>query len=146
MIKIGSCSWTEKTLLQSKEFYPKNITTAEGRLRYYSSKFNTVEVDSTYYAIPHPRTAFLWSQRTPDDFSFHIKVYGALTGHGTDVRAIPKDLIKLFNEKELEKKHIYIKEPSLINILANRFIDSLNPLMNAYKLCLHVYDTPLSLH
>jgi len=32
MIKVGSCSWAEKTLLQSGEFYPQNVRTAEGRL------------------------------------------------------------------------------------------------------------------
>ncbi len=73
MIRVGSCSWTEKTLIQSREFYPKEANTAEARLRYYADKFNTVEVDSTYYAIPHEHTPFLWAERTPDDFTFHIK-------------------------------------------------------------------------
>ena len=39
MIQIGTCSWTEKTLLQSGEFYPKDVKTAEGRLRYYADHF-----------------------------------------------------------------------------------------------------------
>jgi uncharacterized protein YecE (DUF72 family) len=40
MIQIGTCSWTEKTLLQSGEFYPKDVQTAEGRLRYYADHFD----------------------------------------------------------------------------------------------------------
>jgi len=43
MINIGTCSWTEKTLIQSGDFYPKEIRTAEGRLRYYANYFDTVE-------------------------------------------------------------------------------------------------------
>ncbi|MGB9715358.1 MAG: hypothetical protein ACPL1G_02955 [Thermodesulfovibrionales bacterium] len=38
MISIGTCSWTEKTLIRSGEFYPKDIRTAEGRLRYRHAK------------------------------------------------------------------------------------------------------------
>ncbi|MCX8028208.1 MAG: DUF72 domain-containing protein, partial [Thermodesulfovibrionales bacterium] len=67
MIHIGLCSWTEKTLIESGEFYPKDIKTSEARLRYYSNHFKTVEVDSTYYSLPSERNSFLWSQRTPQD-------------------------------------------------------------------------------
>jgi uncharacterized protein YecE (DUF72 family) len=60
MIHVGTCSWTEKTLIQSSEFYPHEVRTAEERLRYYASHFETVEVDSTYYAIPNTMTTSLW--------------------------------------------------------------------------------------
>jgi uncharacterized protein YecE (DUF72 family) len=53
MIRAGTCSWTDKTLINSGEFYPKETSTAESRLRYYADHFDTVEVDSTYYAIPN---------------------------------------------------------------------------------------------
>jgi uncharacterized protein YecE (DUF72 family) len=70
MIHIGTCSWTEKTLIQSGEFYPKEAKTAEARLRYYAKKFDIVEVDSTYYAIPDKRNTYLWADRTPENFIF----------------------------------------------------------------------------
>ncbi len=146
MIKVGSCSWTEKTLIQSREFYPKEVNSAEARLRYYAGRFNTVEVDSTYYAIPHQHTSFLWAQRTPDDFTFHIKVYSAMTGHGTDIKAMPKDIMKLLPEKELKKRHAYIKEPSLLHMVANRFIDSLTPLIKTNKLGLLLFQYPPWFH
>ena len=78
MIHVGTCAWTEKSLIQSKEFYPKNVRTAESRLQFYSGCFDTVEVDSTYYAIPPKSNAFLWAQRSSANFVFHIKVYGAI--------------------------------------------------------------------
>ena len=59
MIRVGTCSWTEKSLIQSGEFYPKGMKTAEDRLRYYSEHFDTVEVDSTYYAIPAKNNTLL---------------------------------------------------------------------------------------
>ena len=88
MIRTGTCSWTEKTLIQSGQFYPPDAKTAEARLRFYAAHFDTVEVDSTYYAIPDAKTAWLWDMRTQDNFTFHIKAYGALTGHGVDPRSL----------------------------------------------------------
>ena len=92
MVRVGICSWAEKTLVASGEFYPPEAKSAEERLRYYATRFDTVEVDSTYYAIPDQRTAWLWDARTPRDFTFHIKAYGALTGHAIDPKTLPGDL------------------------------------------------------
>lgn len=47
-------------------FYPKGVKTAEGRLRYYAHHFNTVEVDSTYYAIPNLRNTSPWGVAMKD--------------------------------------------------------------------------------
>ncbi len=118
MVRVGTCSWTEKSLIQSGEFYPKNVRTAESRLEFYSEQFNTVEVDSTYYAIPTKSTAFLWANRTPDNFVFHIKVYGALTGHGIDPRTLPPDIRDELPQKEKSEKYLYVKEPGLLRMIA----------------------------
>lgn len=142
MIRIGSCSWTEKTLIKSGEFYPKVNATAEERLRYYAENFNTVEVDSSYYAIPSIRTAWLWAQRTPDDFVFHIKVYAALTGHGVAPSSLPKDLLSLLPDKDRGRTRIYIKEPSFLKLLAEKLIDSLKPLSKTGKLGVIVFQFP----
>ena len=62
-IRVGTCSWTEKSLIESGEFYPRGVSSAEERLRFYASRFDTVEVDSSYYAIPATRTTGLWDER-----------------------------------------------------------------------------------
>jgi uncharacterized protein YecE (DUF72 family) len=142
MINIGTCSWTEKTLIQSGEFYPQDIRTAEGRLRYYTHHFNTVEVDSTYYAIPDIRNTYLWVERTPEDFIFNIKVYGALTGHGIDPKTMPKDIFNLLPEKDKTGNRIYVKEPPLLKVIAERLVDSLKPLSKNNKLGLLVFQFP----
>jgi uncharacterized protein YecE (DUF72 family) len=142
MIRIGTCSWTEKTLIQSREFYPKGISTAEGRLKYYASYFDTVEVDSTYYAIPDKRNTYLWVDRTPEDFIFHIKVYGALTGHGIDPKTLPKDIFNLLSEKDKIGKNIHIKDQSLLTVIAERFKEALTPLIEANKLGVLVFQFP----
>lgn len=145
-ILVGTCSWAEKSLIKSGEFYPKHISSAEERLRYYSGVFNTVEVDSTFYAIPALRTVHLWSARTPEDFIFHIKAYAALTGHGVNPKTLPPDLRGAIKKDQQEKPLIYIKDRALIEELFNRFKDSLRPLINSGKLGLLVFQYPPWLH
>lgn len=142
LIHIGTCSWTEKTLIQSGEFYPKGIRTAEGRLKYYTSHFDTVEVDSTYYAIPDIKNTYLWVDRTPENFIFHIKVYSAFTGHGIDPKALPKDIFRLLPDKDKTERNIYVKEPVLLKTIAEKFRDTLAPLIKANKLGVLVFQFP----
>ncbi len=65
-IHYGTSSWTDPTLLKSKDFYPPDVDTPEERLRFYSEHFPLVEVDATFYALPSERNAALWAERTPD--------------------------------------------------------------------------------
>jgi uncharacterized protein YecE (DUF72 family) len=51
------------------------------RLVYYAERFDTVEVDSPFYRLPSPETAAKWAERTPDDFVWHAKASGEMTGH-----------------------------------------------------------------
>lgn len=87
MFRIGTCSWTDPTLLKCGRFYPPEAKTAEQRLRFYAAHFNTVEVDSTYYHLPAERNSHLWVERTPADFIFNIKAYKSLTLHERNRKA-----------------------------------------------------------
>lgn len=142
MIHVGTCSWTEKTLVQSKEFYPRGISMAEARLRYYADNFNVVEADSPYYSIPDISTTERWADRTPDNFIFHIKAYGALTGHGIDPKSLPVDIAASLPKAERENPHIYVQEPDMLKILAERFRDALEPLIQTGKLGVVVFQFP----
>jgi len=78
-VLLGTCSWADEGLL--KTWYPRGVSTAEKRLRYYAKRFDTVEVDSPFYALPDPAVTGRWAQRTPDDFVFHVKASAAMTWH-----------------------------------------------------------------
>ena len=65
-------------------------TRAEERLGYYASRFPLVEVDATYYALPSRRTAELWVERTPPDFTFDIKAHALMTGQPTETKRLPE--------------------------------------------------------
>ncbi|MEO7115328.1 MAG: DUF72 domain-containing protein [Caldimonas sp.] len=91
-IRVGTASWTDKTLIASGRFYPKGASTAEARLRYYASQFSIVEVDSSYYAMPTPQTAQLWAERTPEGFVMNVKAFRLFTGHPAEPRVMHADL------------------------------------------------------
>ncbi|HEX7482094.1 MAG TPA: DUF72 domain-containing protein [Candidatus Bathyarchaeia archaeon] len=53
-------------------FYP-NKTTPKDYLTYYSSQFNTVEIDSSFYRIPTEQTVNNWRKQVPEGFLFSLK-------------------------------------------------------------------------
>ena len=91
-VLIGTCSWTDPTLLESSRFYPGWTHSAEARLRYYASQFGLVEVDSSYYALPAEKTSQLWVERTGEKFIFDIKAFRFFTQHPTPLAALPGDI------------------------------------------------------
>jgi uncharacterized protein YecE (DUF72 family) len=78
-VRIGICSWADEGLLRA--WYPRGVSTAERRLRHYAERFDVVEVDSPYYALPDPAVTERWARRTPDAFTFHAKASAAMTWH-----------------------------------------------------------------
>ncbi|GAG47717.1 unnamed protein product, partial [marine sediment metagenome] len=38
-ILVGTCSWTDRTLIESGAFYPREVTTPAERLRFYAQSF-----------------------------------------------------------------------------------------------------------
>jgi uncharacterized protein YecE (DUF72 family) len=78
-IHIGICSFADEGLLKS--WYPRGVSTAKARLGYYAERFDTVEVDSPYYHLPDPAVAGRWAQRTPPEFTFHVKAHASMTWH-----------------------------------------------------------------
>jgi uncharacterized protein YecE (DUF72 family) len=88
-IRIGTCSWADEAL--SKHFYPKGLPAGE-RLSWYAERFDTVEVDSTFYRLPVPEMVARWAERTPDGFVMHVKAFALMTRHPTKLEQLPPDL------------------------------------------------------
>ena len=59
-------------------FYP-HATRAGEMLEVYARAFETVEVDSTFYAIPSAQTVEGWTKRTPEGFTFSLKLPQEIT-------------------------------------------------------------------
>ena len=92
MIRVGVCSWADAALIEDGSFYPKKSMTAEARLRWYARFFDTVEINSSYYAIPAARNAVRWAERTPPGFVFNVKAYSLMTGHHPRRETLPAEL------------------------------------------------------
>lgn len=113
-------------------WYPKGVNTSEKRLRYYASKFDTVEVDSPYYAIPRREWAEAWARRTPDDFVFHVKAFALMTGHEASVQCLTPTLAR----HPFVEQRGRITEPSqeLVDASFDEFLYAIEPLSQAGKI------------
>jgi uncharacterized protein YecE (DUF72 family) len=132
-IRVGTASWTDKTLIASG-WYPPEASTPEQRLRFYARQFPLVEVDATYYALPAEQTASAWAERTPAGFSFNIKAFSLFTTHPTPVKALPTDLREAAGRSG--KSRVYLKDvdPAVAEAAWERFLAALEPLNRAGKL------------
>jgi uncharacterized protein YecE (DUF72 family) len=59
-------------------FYPEGMKPAD-YLTYYSTKFDTVEIDATFYRTPSARTVEGWRAKTPPTFLIAAKVTQEIT-------------------------------------------------------------------
>jgi uncharacterized protein YecE (DUF72 family) len=85
-------------------FYPRHPKKTRDKgfdeLSYYAKRFDTVEVNSTFYGQPRPEVTAGWVARTPDHFEFSLKLFQKFThpamyrkARGTeDARVSQKDI------------------------------------------------------
>ena len=142
-IRVGTASWTDKTLIESG-WYPPEANNAEKRLRYYTRQFPLVEVDSTYYALPAEQTAAAWAQRSPKEFTFNIKAFSLFTQHPTRIAALPKDLRPAAEKAAKGKPNVYLKDagPELTEQAWERFLAALEPLRQTGRLGAILFQFP----
>ena len=73
---LGSSGWSYKDW--AGNFYPSTLPRNKF-LIHYSTVFNTVEVDSTFYAVPSKQVVENWARMVPDGFQFSVKVPRVIT-------------------------------------------------------------------
>ncbi len=143
-ILVGTCSWADKTLVDSGKFYPATAKSPEDRLRFYAEQFPVVEVDATYYGLPAERNAALWVDRTPDNFTFDVKAFRMMTQHPTPPKALPKDIRESLPAVMQAKPNLYVKDMprAAVDEVWKRFASALLPLDSAGKLGVVVFQLP----
>jgi uncharacterized protein YecE (DUF72 family) len=128
-VRIGTCSWADEAL--SKYFYPPKLPARE-RLAYYAERFDTVEVDSTFYRLPTESMVQGWAERTPEGFTMHVKAFGLLTRHPVKVEVLPEDLR---DGMPVDERGRVDRPPrELRGEVFRRFVEALEPLRSAGKL------------
>ena len=96
-VRIGTQGWNYDAWVGP--FYPAG-TRAADFLTVYARAFTTVEVDSTFYAIPAARTVRGWGERTPPEFTFALKLPQEIT-HENRLRE-SADVAALFFDRARE--------------------------------------------
>jgi uncharacterized protein YecE (DUF72 family) len=143
-VYYGTSSWTDPTLLKSKDFYPPDAKKPEERLRFYSQHYPLVEVDATFYALPSERNAGLWAERTPENFVFNVKAFGLMTQHAVAVKSLPEPIRDMLPEEVASKERVYGRDlpEDAVNAVWDMFSAALRPLAEAGKLGAILYQFP----
>ena len=83
-------------------FYPRGTKSGE-MLAVYAKLFETVEVDSTFYAIPQTSVVESWYLKTPENFTFSLKLPREIT-HDRFLKPDSYEVLDAFCERALELK------------------------------------------
>ena len=65
---VGCAKWNKQEL---KNFYPRGT---KDELAYYSTQFNSIELNATFYRIPDRSQVISWKDKTPEGFKFFPKI------------------------------------------------------------------------
>lgn len=96
-IRLGTSSWTGDGWVGS--FYPAS-SKPQDFLPLYADKFDSVEIDSTFYRIPAAKTVQQWKERTPVGFTFAAKIPQVIT-HEKMLVDVDGDLKEFLNVMDL---------------------------------------------
>lgn len=70
---VGCAKWNRTEL---KGFYPRGT---KDELAYYSTQFNSIELNATFYQIPQWEQVEVWKNKAPDNFKFFPKITGIIS-------------------------------------------------------------------
>jgi uncharacterized protein YecE (DUF72 family) len=82
-LRIGTSGWNYPSGKGTWNgiFYPEKGAAPKGfdELAFYAARFDTVEVNSTFYGQPRASVSLGWVKRTPSGFEFAVKLYQKFT-------------------------------------------------------------------
>ena len=135
-VRVGTCSWTDKTLVKDADWYPKRSMSAAERLAFYGERFPVVEADSTYYRPPSLQLTGGWAERTPEGFRMNVKAYSLMTGHPTKPDTLWPDIAEALDPETADKRNVYPHHlpDDAVDEVWHRFVDALGPLHESGRL------------
>lgn len=99
-----------------KYLYPPPYKHAS-RLTYYSSLFNSIEFNSSFYKIPQPATVAKWAASVPEHFRFTFKLWKGIT-HKKGLNFDKQDVVSFFksiNSVKQKKGCLLVQFPPSID-------------------------------
>ncbi len=127
-IRVGTSSWADPGFI--KEWYPPKLPAGQ-RLGWYAERFDTVELNASFYAVPERDTVRRWVDVTPDGFTFDVKLHRLLSRHSAGVDSLPPDLRE--RARTTQRGRVVLDE-GLEEALIGELLDAIEPLETAGKL------------
>jgi uncharacterized protein YecE (DUF72 family) len=127
-ILVGTSSWADPGFVE--DWYPKGMP-ARDRLAWYAERFEYVEVNSSFYAVPAQKTVARWAEITPEPFTFDMKLHRLLSRHSAGADSL---LPELRPKAKTDERGRVILTPELQDALIESTLDAVAPLAQAGKL------------
>ena len=90
--RVGCSGWQYKHW--RGDFYPDGLPTSRW-FEHYAARFDTVEINNTFYRLPEASTFARWAERAPNGFLFAVKASRFLT-HMKKLKDPEEPLARLF--------------------------------------------------
>jgi uncharacterized protein YecE (DUF72 family) len=127
-ILVGTSSWSDPGFVE--DWYPAGMQ-ARDRLGWYAQRFEYVEVNSSFYAIPAEKTVARWAEITPDPFTFDVKLHRLLSRHAAGLDSLPPDLR---DDAQTNERGRVVLTPELESAMVALTLEAVAPLKEAGKL------------
>lgn len=127
-IVVGTSSWADPGFI--KDWYPPKMPAGQ-RLPWYAERFEAVELNASFYAVPERDTVRRWVDVTPDGFTFDVKLHRLLSRHSAGLDSLPPDLRE--RARTTPRGRVVLDE-GLEQALIGELLDAIEPLESAGKL------------
>jgi uncharacterized protein YecE (DUF72 family) len=127
-IVVGTSSWSDPGFVA--DWYPAGMP-ASDRLPWYAERFEAVELNSSFYAIPDRSAVRRWCEATPPGFIFHVKLHRLLSRHAARLDSLPPELR---DGAETTERGRVILTPELEAAMAERLLAEIRPFEEEGKL------------
>src|SRR3954464_13807252 len=89
-LSVGTSGFSYKEWLG--KFYPEKLS-GDAMLRYYAGRFDTVEINNTFYRMPAEAMLARWAAEVSSDFTFTLKAPRRIT-HDKRLRDAQDDVVE----------------------------------------------------
>ena len=127
-IIVGTSSWADPGFVEA--WYPEGMPARE-RLPWYAERFEAVELNSSFYAVPERTTVARWVRATPPGFTFDVKLHRLLSRHAARLDSLPPELRAGATTNERGRVNLTAE---LEAAMLERTLEAVEPLEQAGKL------------
>ncbi len=144
LLRYGTSSWADQSLVRESGFYPRRTMTATERLAFYCSRLPLAELATTYRFPPTPDLARQWVARTPEGFCFDVRAWSLLTENPTLPDSLWEDLYDEVRPETRHRRRLYSAHLSgdAVEECWRRFEHALRPLRDAGRLGVVILQYP----